>query len=311
MPKSKRWPSVGLVVLNWENYSDTAECLSSIDTLDYPNYECFVVDNGSTDDSGERIDEEFDWVEVIYNERNLGAAAGNNPGIQRALEAGFDYVLCLNEDTILPSNFLFPLVRTMESEDRVAAVGGREFNPETGEVVSEGSWFFTILGGRIRNADCSPTDGLCGSRILPPEIGFRYVPSSMLLLNPAFVESYDVFCEEYFLGMEDVDLAFQAYRNDWKVLVNPEARIYHKEGRTMEWTPFKSYHWVRNRLTFAALRLPPHIRFLFLLMLALTLAWFCIRWHLRGRTDIVRAVLVGIGDAIDDADVREYEFFAE
>jgi len=309
-PSGDSWPTVGIIVLNWESYSDTYKCLSSLEKVSYPNYECFVVDNGSTDGSGRRIEDEFEWVEMIYNEENLGAASGNNPGVKRALDSGVDYVLCLNEDTVLPPDFLHPLVHTMETNDRVAAVGGRQYNPDSGAVVNTGIWFIPILGGRTRVLKEPPQIEPYGPDRLPPDIAFMYVPTSMLLLNPDFLNSHDVFDESYFLGMEDVDLAYQARRDGWKVLVNPNAEIYHNEGLTIERGPFQTYHWTRNRFQFGSARLPLHSRIPFTIMLLTTLTWFCICWHFKDRDDIVRAALIGVGDYIADSDVPDYEFFS-
>ncbi|SFR73839.1 hypothetical protein SAMN04487947_4030 [Halogeometricum rufum] len=308
-PPGDGWPTVGIVVLNWENYGDTAECLDSLESLAYPEHEVFVVDNGSTDGSGERIDDEFEWVEVIYNDDNRGAAGGNNPGVARVLDEGFDHVLLLNEDTVLPSDFLFPLVETMESEENVAAVGGRQYNPETGNVVNVGVWFLPFLGGLTRVLKSPLKDHPYGSAPIPPFLAFQYVPTSMMLLNGDFAATHDVFCEDYFIGMEDVDLAYQAHRDGWKVLVNPDAEIYHKEGRTIEWSTFKTYHWVRNRLQFASNRLPIYFHVPFLLSLALLLGWLCLQWYLDEKRGHIQAALVGVADYVADDDFRDYEFF--
>ena len=308
-PPGDGWPTVGIVVLNWENYGDTAECLDSLESLAYPEHEVFVVDNGSTDGSGERIDDEFEWVEVIYNDDNRGAAGGNNPGVARVLDEGFDHVLLLNEDTVLPSDFLFPLVETMESEENVAAVGGRQYNPETGNLINAGMLFFPILGGLTHGVKKSSEEGPYGSPPTPPFIGFQYVPTSMMLMNLDFAATHDVFCEDYFLGMEDVDFAYQARRDGWKVLVDPRSKIQHKEGQTMEWTPFKTYHWVRNRLQFGSNRLSLYFRIPFSISLSLVLLWLCVRWYLDGQQEFVQAALIGAADYIGDEEFREYEFF--
>jgi len=60
-PESKAWPKVAIIILNWNGWRDTIECLESLQRIDYPNYQIIVVDNGSTDDSVERIKA---WVET-------------------------------------------------------------------------------------------------------------------------------------------------------------------------------------------------------------------------------------------------------
>lgn len=96
---------VYIVLLNWNGWRDTLECLSSLYAMEYTNWHAVVVDNGSSDDSVERIREAFPQVVVVKTQDNLGFAAGNNVGIRLALSAGAEYVLVLNNDTrVLPDS---------------------------------------------------------------------------------------------------------------------------------------------------------------------------------------------------------------
>src|SRR5438552_1228619 len=69
---------VCIIVLNWNGWQDTLECLESLRRLDYPNFRVLVVDNGSTDDSVERFKKFSLQDELIETGRNLGYAGGNN-----------------------------------------------------------------------------------------------------------------------------------------------------------------------------------------------------------------------------------------
>ncbi|MFC6864118.1 glycosyltransferase family 2 protein [Halomicroarcula sp. GCM10025817] len=299
-PVETDWPSVTIVVLTWENYADTAECLETLRDVDYPTYDVVVVDNGSTDGSPERLASEFEWCEFIFNDENLGFARGNNPGIERALAEGADYVLLLNNDTAVPPDFLRPLVETAESHDDVAAVGGVQYRYDTGAILNAGSRFFPYLGGRVTTyQDVRDRD--------PYEVS--YVPSSLLLIDREFIRENDILYEGYFLGMEDVDLAVQARQSEKRVLIAPESTIRHKEGLTRDRSPFMVYHWMRNRLTFAASRLPLVKRVVFYVMFLATLVQFATFWAYRGRTDLLNSMYIGIRDYFLDAEFRSYEYF--
>jgi len=105
-------PLVYIVILNWNQYDDTKECLDSLPKINYPNYRVVLVDNGSHDKSGERLKSEFPQHVFIFSEKNLGFAEGNNVGIQKALEdKNCDYIFCLNNDTIVEPNFLDELIK--------------------------------------------------------------------------------------------------------------------------------------------------------------------------------------------------------
>ena len=91
--------SVGIVVLNYNNYQDTIACIDSIMTVEKNiNYQIFVVDNNSGNCSVSVISQRYgDCVNLIISNRNLGYAGGNNLGIAAAVEAGMDYICILKQ----------------------------------------------------------------------------------------------------------------------------------------------------------------------------------------------------------------------
>ena len=291
-------PLVGVVVLTWENYEETRDCLSSLATLSYPNYDVFVVDNGSEDGSYRRLREEFPWCEFVRNERNLGVTRGNNAGIERALDAGSDYVLLLNDDTVVVDGCLSELVRTAESESDAAVVGGINYRASTGEIHNAGARFSVLLGGLTFLHD-EPLD----DEPYPVD----YVPTCFALLDTEFVANNEVLSEAYFLGMEDVDLAWQARAAGYEVLVDPDAAIYHRIGRTSSLSPFSVYHRTRNRLQFASRHLSVPERIGFLLSLALWVVANSVRWLAGRDSDKVKALVTGARDHTADRDFRAHD----
>ncbi|MDZ7356735.1 MAG: glycosyltransferase family 2 protein, partial [candidate division KSB1 bacterium] len=119
----KRVPSVAVIILNWNNWQDTVECLESLAQIDYPNYQVIVIDNGSSDDSVVQLKHRFDWIRLFETGENLGFSAGVNYGIERAKDS--ELVLLLNNDTIVAPNFLTELVKTIQSDNTIGLVGGR------------------------------------------------------------------------------------------------------------------------------------------------------------------------------------------
>jgi len=92
-------PQVCCVVLNWNGWADTLECLSALKECRYPSLTIIVVDNGSTDDSAARIKSAHPDILVLESGSNLGFSGGNNIGIRHALATGANYVWLLNNDT--------------------------------------------------------------------------------------------------------------------------------------------------------------------------------------------------------------------
>src|SRR5205823_1889527 len=116
LPARERWPRVGIIILNWNSYQVTSECLLSLRKLNYPNTEIVLVDNGSSDDSADRLQNEFPEIRVLRNPENLGFPGGNNVGIRYVLDRGADYLLLLNNDTVVQPDFLRELVQVAESD---------------------------------------------------------------------------------------------------------------------------------------------------------------------------------------------------
>ena len=118
-------PLVYVLVLNRNNWKDTNRCLTSLRLLDYSPRTVLVLDNGSTDSSVLKIQEEFPEFEIIALSENLGFAKGNNVGIRLAMERGADYVWVLNNDTVVNPGALRAMVKKAERDPRIGAVGSK------------------------------------------------------------------------------------------------------------------------------------------------------------------------------------------
>lgn len=290
-------PAVAIVILTWENYAETAECLESLESVTYDNYRVIVVDNGSEDGSIERLQAEYSWCEFIVNEENIGFAPANNVGISQALEMGTDYVLLLNDDTLVQPDFLEPLVDTMERYDRVAAVGGVNLLPDSETIHNAGYVFHPWLAGKGELHREPVTDE-------PYPVDF--VQSCLVLLNPEFLENIGLLNENYFLGMEDVDLAWKARSMGWKVLVNPDSKIHHRVGDTSSKSAFAMYHKTRNKLQFGEENLSIPRRIPLYVSLAAYHLLLSVRWASMGQTGKIRATLLGVIDYLRDGEFRTY-----
>ena len=148
--EEKRFPKVGIVVLNYRNYEDTIRCLESLLLVDYPDFDILVVDNDSRNDSlghirrhlersgqssttiGEDAIEEAARLDcrtlLLPSARNGGYAAGNNLGIRAALARGAEHVVLLNNDTEVDPQFLGKLVDYVEANASVGAAGPQVLN---------------------------------------------------------------------------------------------------------------------------------------------------------------------------------------
>jgi glycosyltransferase involved in cell wall biosynthesis len=102
----------------------TLDCLESLDRLTYGNIDVIVVDNASTDGTAAVIEERYGGrITTLVNRANLGFSEGNNVGIRHAIEGGADYILLLNNDTLVDPNLVDQLVEVISKTPEIGIVG--------------------------------------------------------------------------------------------------------------------------------------------------------------------------------------------
>ena len=141
-------PQVSIIILNWNGYKDTVECISSLKQIDYENFQVVLVDNGSSKNESELLNNSFPKIKTIRSDKNLGFSGGNNLGIKYLLEQSADYILLINNDTTVNKNFLDPLVEKMLQDKQVGIVA-----PQI-NYYSEPSLVWSV-GGKIKKIRAS------------------------------------------------------------------------------------------------------------------------------------------------------------
>jgi len=219
-------PLVLAVVVNWNRGEDTQECLRSLEQQTYPRVGIIVVDNGSEDGSPESIQRNFPGVELIRLSRNTGFAGGFNRGIERALSRGGDCVLILNNDTVADrlmveklvgnlrpgAGIAFPKIYFYDDPLRLWSVGARrqfltlEMTDKAIGQLDRGQW------DEVQERD--------------------YVTGCALLVQREVFEKVGLFDERYFAYYEDMDFSFRVREAGWRMLLVPEARLWHKVALT-------------------------------------------------------------------------------
>lgn len=283
-------PSVFIVIVNWNGWKDTIECLDSLLKNCYRNYQVIVIDNLSEDESYERLSgwcKDKNSVTILQTEENLGFAGGCNIGIKYALERDADYILLLNNDTIVDKNFLINLVSTADIERNVGILGGKILHSPDNNI-----WY---CGGKmswLRGGGYHPYKGRTDKHAADsPPFEVDFITGCMMLIKREVFEKIGLLDESYFLYNEDADFCLQASKAGIGLKVVPDSVIYHKERSTLGgWKPYHIYYLMRNKLhfvhTFAPTRL---IRWRFYLVVGLVGCALSFRWLLECRFDLIAA----------------------
>ena len=239
-------PRILIILLNWNGKRDTLECLSSLQKVSYRHFTPIVVDNGSTDDSVALIRTQFPTVPIFETKENLGFAGGNNVGISWALKKPYDWVLLLNNDTIVAPDFLDAFLQAAKERPQAKIFGAKIYRYDEPNRIDHlgGFWhpkiaeFSSPAKGKIDDGtsfeEGEKVDYVCGACLFM----HRSVPEAIGLLEPRF-----------FLLWEESDFCFRARRSGFEVWTVPKAKIWHKVSASFTGgTPHMEYFWWRSRL---------------------------------------------------------------
>jgi GT2 family glycosyltransferase len=244
-------PSVAVVILTWNRVDELVPCLESFACVEYPNYTVYVLDNGSEDETVPTTRSQFPWVRLVENGSNLGFCRGNNVGIRRALDDGFDYVMLLNSDTTMTPDLIGELVKVMEADPRIGIVGAKNLLMENPDytwgkygVVTWGPMLVKTIG---RFEPDEKRDD--------PPLDVPWVIGNACMMRRDSLESVGLFDEEYWQCNEDVDWCYRARKAGWRVVYVDRAKILHMGGSSADMSQKKvfsyGYFIGRNAFTFA------------------------------------------------------------
>lgn len=289
-------PKVYIIILNWNGLSDTVECLESLKKITYKNYKVIVVDNASKNDEINVLKKLFaNNVHYIQNNCNNGFSAGNNLGIKFALLHDADYILLLNNDTTVESNFLTELVKTAENNESNGIVTPKIVTYNDHKKI----WF---AGGKIYwlTGDA----GHVGYNEIDNEkhnviTNTDFASGCCLLISKKVFDKIGFFDEKYFLYYEDTDFSFRSKNSGFKIIYNPKAVIYHKEiSATDSFSKTKSYYLTRNKLYFIQKNFPFYVKS----YLGITLPIYWIKTFvnnfLNKKNNLNKYFLIGLKDFI-------------
>ena len=276
-----------IVLLNWNGWKDTIECLQSLTLLVHPSYAVVVVDNASTDGSIAHItkwlaDQEmpgvatplvvgpllmqdqidgFDAplahrsVTLIQANQNGGFAAGNNLGLRIALNAQCDYMWLLNNDTTVDPHALTALEKRMGEDSKIGMVGSvlcYYDQPDIIQAVGGVQFnYWRARGKQVGQGLSLRTADLQSLANLP----LSYIAGASMLVSKSFLENVGLMYEGYFLYFEEIDWAARAQPN-WRLATARESLVFHKEGGSIGTSSratrsaLAQYYLTRNGLSF-------------------------------------------------------------
>jgi GT2 family glycosyltransferase len=283
-------PLVYVVIPNWEHAEDTIACVRSVEADGYPHVRVLVVDNGSADNSVDRISAACPEAALIALEENLGFAGGSNAGIDSAVQRGAELVLLLNNDTIVVPGSIAALVRAL-TEDRTWSIAVPKicFHDEPDRIWAAG----------------------CRWRRFPPQvkmIGFGkrdaprynyaqellYATGCALLVRRSVFEDVRGFDPRFKNYQEDYDFCYRARQAGHRLVYVHQATVLHKVAQSLgETSPIRWHYLGRNTVLFYR----PGERFSWGALFS-SVVWTIVRETVKGNVARVPAFVQGVLNGI-------------
>ena len=244
---------VSIVTVNFNQAGVTLELLQSIQqTNTYADIEIIVVDNGSRENPGQAIAQQYPNVKFIRSDLNLGFAGGNNLGINAATG---DYFFLVNNDTEFTPGLIQKLVDVLDAHPEVGAISPRinYFNDKT--LIQYAGFtrvnFYTCRNhaiGKLKR-DEAQFDEVCGPT--------AYAHGAAMMVKREATAKAGLMFENYFLYFEEIDWCERILRAGYQIWMRGDAVIYHKESVSVgKKSVIKEYFMNRNRILFTRRNAP-------------------------------------------------------
>lgn len=229
-----------MVIVAWNNYDDTHECLESILAQQKVETEIFLVDNGSKIEPLENLKTEFPTINYIQSETNLGFSAGTNLGLRKALNTNAEWFLIINNDTKADEHMLQALLCAIKNDSIGLSAPLIYYYDSPNEVWSS--------GGRINKLLLMPLDSHNRRKTITQPIERSFVSGCCYLLKKDMLLQVGMFDDRFFLYFEDLDFSKRVSNSGWKMVVTPSAKLYHKVSKSSggQQTPAERYHYARS-----------------------------------------------------------------
>lgn len=220
LPKPVR-VSIVIPVFNKAEY--TEKCLYSIvsNTGEEPDYEVIVVDNGSTDWTPYLLHAVEGNLQAINNDENVGFARACNQG---AAAAQGQYLVFLNNDTVVHEDWLKALVDIADSDSSIGIVGAKLLYPDSGQIQHAGIVIKDGLPEHVSRGLAADDPRVTQLR------DYDMVTGACLLIRKDLFSRLGGFDIAYLNGVEDVDLCLRVREMGLRVVYCPESVLDHHEG---------------------------------------------------------------------------------
>lgn len=287
--------SIGIVICNFNKRDYIVNCIRSILAQSISDFDIYVVDNASTDDSVEIIKKEFGTsVDLIINKVNCGGSGGFNTGMRKALEKNYKYIMCVDNDIVMDSSNIEELYKFLEGNKDIALVGSKICKMDEPEIIM-------ALGSTVNYENYEYKDNYKGCRDndeIPEMVHCDYVPACSLMVRTSVIKEVGLMKESNFIYWDDIDWAFRMRKAGYRAAAISKAKIWHKGGGTNPTNTFPDYYFWRNKITFFSEHLAGEKLNEFIDTLLQQLFQYIYGSFYKGKNNLIKTIMYAYDDAI-------------
>lgn len=239
---------VGIVICNYNKKEFIINCVESILSSDFQEFDLYVVDNASEDDSVPALEASFgNQIHIIKNEKNLGGAGGFNTGIRICLEKGYPYVMCVDNDIWMEKENIGTLYQYLKEHTQVGAAGSKILFMDMPERIQTYGALLDFENYQLK--DCYRN--YLEQSELPKTVLCDYLPACSLMVRADVIKKIGLMPEEVFIYWDDMEWGYRIRQAGYQVVALGNAKVWHK-GNGANHSTFSKYYMWRNRIRFFA-----------------------------------------------------------
>lgn len=242
--------AIGIVICNYNKSEFVVECIQSVLESKTNDFDIYVVDNASTDNSVEQIQNTYgSQVTLIKNKENLGGSGGFNTGLRMVRDKGYQYFMCLDDDAVVDENAIGTLYEYMEANPDVGMAGCRVYHRQLPQYIQQ--------CGLMIDFDYCTAQTLYGDTLedgtLPEVIPCDTVATCAVMVRGSVIRDTDagIMPEDNFIYWDDMEWGHRIQLAGYRNVTLGSAKALHQMGANVKKpTTFLNYYMWRNRTNF-------------------------------------------------------------
>lgn len=262
---------IAAVVLNYHHHLDTERCIQHLLMSDLgKDLEVICVDNSNDFESINYLKEKFSKVIFIKNDKNLGFAGGNNLGIKLAIKNRADYILIINPDVEIPTDFFSPLLKNF-TNSKTGLVGPAILHTQKNKKVYG-------LEGKVDWSLGKPEHRNIKKLENKSPINADFITFACVLIKPEVFRKVGLIDDGYFMYFEDVDYCLSARKSSYNIVLDPSVVVLHNTSSSFSRPADKLVISFKSHLRFINKWLPVFSRIKPIVYISLLYPYLYLLW---------------------------------